>query len=63
MPFTKGQQVVQVLPDAVKGTVAGFCVDQETGALQVRVEWESKDAEGATHTHERFFVESELAGA
>lgn len=63
MQFTKGQQVIQVLPPAIAGTVAGFSVDQETGAIQVRVEWASEDAEGAVHAHERFFTGDELTAA
>jgi hypothetical protein len=57
--FSKGQPVTQVLPEPVKGTVAGFSVDQETGVLQVQVEW--IDADG--HTHARYFKPDELQAA
>ena len=42
--FKKGDKVSQVLPAPVVGEVAGFDVDQETGTLQVRIEW--TDANG-----------------
>lgn len=56
MTFAKGQKVTQVLPAPISGEVAGFAVDQQTGALQVQVKW--TDAEG--HDHARFFSASEL---
>jgi hypothetical protein len=56
MQFTKGQQVQQVLPAPIVGEVVGFSVDQETGAVLVRVEW--ADTEG--HAHSRYFGANEL---
>lgn len=54
--FTKGDEVVQILPAPITGTVAGFDVDQETGARLVRVEW--ADADG--HAHAKYFREDEI---
>ncbi|WP_342617223.1 hypothetical protein [Rhodoferax sp. GW822-FHT02A01] len=54
--FKKGDKVVQVLPAPIEGSVAGFDVDQETGAVQVRVEW--PDADGSIHA--QHFREDQL---
>jgi len=51
--FKKGDQVQQVMPAPVSGTVDGFMVDQETGDLLVHV----VDASGETP---RYFKEEEL---
>lgn len=59
MKFKKGDLVVEVLPAPVSGMVTKFDVDQETGAVQLLVEW--ADANGDMHG--RFFKESELAAA
>ena len=56
--FAKGQQVEQVLPVPIRGEVAGFAVDQETGAVQVKVTWSDESGD-----HERFFAESEIKAA
>jgi hypothetical protein len=56
MAFAKGASVVQVV-NPIKGTVGGFSVDQETGEVQVRVDW--TDAEGTLHS--RFFKQDEIA--
>lgn len=53
--FVKGAFVRQVVP-AVEGNVTGYSVDQETGDVQVMVEW--TDADGQPHS--RYFKESEL---
>lgn len=55
--FAKGDAVAQVLPAPVTGTVAGFDVDQETGARLVRVEWVCDEG----HQHAKYFREEELA--
>lgn len=54
--FTKGQTVTQIVPAPIVATVSGYAVDQETGALQVQVEW--LDADGSTHV--KFFNETEI---
>lgn len=61
MQFTKGQKVQQVLPAPIVGEVVGFSVDQETGAVLVRVEWADTDADGKEHHHGRFFAGHEIA--
>lgn len=54
--FAKGAVVQQIVTPIV-GVVAGdFRVDQETGKVQIPVEW--TDADGTTHS--RYFAESEL---
>lgn len=55
--FTKGQEVTQIVPAPIVGTVTGFSVDQETGAVQVQVEW--LDANGSVHV--KYFNENEIA--
>lgn len=50
MSFKKGDVVRQILPAPIVGTVSGFHADNETGALQVCVEYQE---EGETRT--RFF--------
>lgn len=57
--FKKGDQVVQVIPAAIVGTVAGFSLCQETGDVSVAVEY--TDAEGVVHL--RHFKQSEVAAA
>lgn len=54
--FTKGQKVSQIVPAPIVGEVVGFSVDQETGTVQIKVEW--SDADGGKH--ERFFAEGEV---
>jgi hypothetical protein len=63
MSFTKGQKVVQVQPAPIEGTVVGFGVDQQTGAVQIQVEWVDADADGTPHTHARYFTVDELRSA
>lgn len=53
--FKKGDLVVQVQPAPIMGSVAGYAVDQNTGALQIFVEW-SDDA----GVHSRYFKPEEL---
>lgn len=55
MAFTKGDQVVQVVVP-ITGRVAGFSVDQETGKVQVKVEW--LGADGVEHS--RYFQAHEI---
>ena len=57
--FAKGTQVQQVMPAPIAGTVAGYSIDQQTGASLILVEW--PDADGSTHS--RYFTESELQAA
>ena len=56
--FAKGDSVVQVVTP-ISGTVQGFQVDQETGALLVLVEW--TDASGLAHS--RYFNATDIAAA
>jgi len=55
--FKKGDSVVQVVTP-IAGTVQGFQVDQETGALLVLVGWTDADGD-----HARYFEESHIAPA
>jgi hypothetical protein len=55
--FNNGDSVVQVLPAPVAGVVCGFALDQQTGAVQVKVAY--TDAEG--EAHERHFLPTDLA--
>ena len=57
--FTKGQEVVQILPSPFAGTVAGFSLDQENGEVLVLVEY--TDADG--NVHNRYFRQSEVVAA
>jgi hypothetical protein len=43
--------------------VVGFGVDQQTGAVQIQVEWVDADADGTPHTHARYFTVDELRSA
>lgn len=54
--FTKGDKVSQVQPVPITGVVDGFSLDQETGAVHVKVKF--KDAEGNTHI--RDFLHDDL---
>lgn len=58
--FKKGDVVRQVMPPPVTGTVVGYSVDQETGDVQVRIEWSEKDADGVDHVVSRYFTDAEL---
>ncbi len=53
--FKKGDTVVQVLPEPIKGIVSGFSVDQETGDVLVSVTWDEGE-----HKHIRHFTEDQL---
>lgn len=57
MNFKKGDKVVQVMPEPIIGTVEGFGLCQETGAVSMRVSFTGPDGE----MHERFFKGSEVA--
>lgn len=57
--FTKGQEVVQILPSPFAGKVAGFSLDQENGEVLVLVEY--TDADGDVHN--RYFRQSEVVAA
>lgn len=54
--FTNGQAVTQVLPAPIKGTVAGFGFDPQTGNVTVLVNY--TDAEG--NTHSQYFQQADL---
>lgn len=53
--FKKGDAVRQVVPAPIEGVVAGFQVDQETGAVQYRVEFQDGE-----ETRERFFTAEQI---
>lgn len=53
--FKKGDAVRQVVPAPIDGVVAGFEVDQETGAVQYRVEFQDGE-----ETRERFFAAEQI---
>jgi hypothetical protein len=53
--FKKGDQVRQILPAPIVGNVAGFHADQETGALQVCVEFQD-----AGETRTRYFDATQI---
>ena len=53
--FKKGDKVAQIVP-VIKGEIAKFAVDQETGDVQYLVEWQ--DADG--NPQSRYFKESEI---
>lgn len=48
--FKKGDTVRQIMPAPIEGNVVGFHADQETGALQVCVEFQE-----AGETRQRYF--------
>ena len=54
--FINGQSVTQILPTAIKGTVAGFGFDPNTGNVTVLVNY--TDAEG--NAHQQYFQQSDL---
>ena len=56
MAFKNGDKVVQVIPAPISGTVVGFALDQETGEVHVRVQWDDEAG-----VHERHFAQTELA--
>ena len=49
----KGDTVRQIMPAPVVGVVTEYNICQETGAVQVKVEW--PDADGDGHAESRFF--------
>jgi hypothetical protein len=53
--FKKGDTVRQIVPAPIVGTVAGFQADQETGAIQVCVEFQD-----AGETRTRYFDASQI---
>ena len=53
--FAKGDKVAQIVTP-ISGEVTGFQVDQESGEVLVKVEWQ--DADG--HSGSRFFKETEI---
>lgn len=55
MAHAKGTQVRQIMTP-IQGTVAGFQVDNETGDVQLLVEWVGPDGE----THSKYFREAEV---
>ena len=57
MAFKKGDEVVQIHSAPIQGTVSGFALDQETGDVQVLVQW--TDGDGVVH--QRHFSQSEVA--
>jgi hypothetical protein len=54
--FKKGDAVRQIMPAPIEGVVSGFQVDQETGSLQVRVEYTDETGEA----RERFFSADQI---
>jgi hypothetical protein len=54
--FNKGDAVEQILQAPVKGVVGGFNVDQESGAVLVRVDWTDEDG----HEHQKFFQADQI---
>jgi len=54
--FKKGDKVAQIQAAPVQGVVAGFDIDQESGDVQVRVEWPNED--GGMHV--RHFPQDQL---
>lgn len=56
--FQKGEQVRQILPAPIVGNVVGFQVDQETGAVQVCVEYQENG-----ETRQRFFTQDQIEAA
>ena len=55
--FINGQEVTQILPLPIIGTVAGFSVDQNTGEVKVLVN--TADDQGNI-IHSRYFSQEEL---
>lgn len=43
MSFKKGDEVVQIVPAPIEGTVEGFALDQDTGEVKVLVEYTDAD--------------------
>lgn len=60
LTFKKGDSVRQVVPAPIVGNVAAFSVDQETGAVQVLVEYPHAE-DGSVSS--RYFDASELEAA
>lgn len=58
MALAKGTKVRQIITP-VEGTVSGFQVDQETGELQILVEWLTADGD----TQGKYFKEAEIEAA
>lgn len=58
MAIAKGTQVRQILPAPVAGVVTEFSVCQESGEVQVKVEW--PDANGDGIVESRFFKLTEI---
>jgi hypothetical protein len=56
--FAKGDKVAQIVTP-ISGEVAGFQVDQETGEILVKVEWQDENG----HSGSRFFKETEIQAA
>lgn len=54
--LAKGTKVTQIVQAPIKGEIAGYNVDQETGDLLLKVEWD--DADGSVHT--KYFKENEI---
>ena len=54
--FKKGEAIQQVITSQIKGTVAGFHVDPETGELQFLVEYTNENGEPAS----RYFNEDQI---
>lgn len=55
--FNKGQNVTQIVPAPITGTVAGFSLDQENGEVLVLVNFTNEAGEEQT----RYFQQSQLA--
>jgi uncharacterized membrane protein YkoI len=57
MAILKGTEVKQVVVEPIVGKVVEYCVDQENGSLQYRVEWVCDEG----HIHSKWFNDGEIA--
>ena len=53
--FKKGDSVRQIVPAPIVGVVSGFQVDQETGKLQICVEYSENE-----ETRHRYFEAAQI---
>lgn len=56
--FKKGDQVRQITPAPIVGTVVAFQADQETGDVQLCVEYQENG-----ETRQRFFTQDQVEAA
>ena len=57
--FQNGDKVTQIVQSPITGTVCGYGLDQQTGAVSVNVAF--TDSDGSEHT--RYFQVTELQAA